>query len=129
MEKEEKETKHRYGIVHLERRRYPRIRVDLPVEYHRVESPISYTGRASNAGEGGLEVYFPEKMDLGQQLSIKLFFSSDSELNSMETLAELVWMDFILEEGETEYRCGVKFIDISPEELAKLKDFLKSLTR
>ncbi len=129
MEEEDKEAKHRYGIVHLERRRYPRIRVDLPVEYHRVESPIGNTGRASNAGEGGLEVYFPEKMNLGQRLRIKLFFSSDSQLNWMETLAELVWMDFILEEGEREYRCGVKFIDISPEEFGKLKEFLKTLTR
>jgi c-di-GMP-binding flagellar brake protein YcgR len=42
-------------------------------------------------------------------------------------LAEVVWMDIHLGEGWGDYRCGVKFIDISPEDMRKLKNFLMSL--
>jgi len=35
MEKEEKETKSRFGFVHFARRRHPRFSLDLPIEYSR----------------------------------------------------------------------------------------------
>jgi len=61
-EKQEKdETKPRIGIINFEKRRHPRFTVDLPLEYYRVDSPVPETGRAVNASEGGLLVYFPRK--------------------------------------------------------------------
>jgi c-di-GMP-binding flagellar brake protein YcgR len=59
---------------------------------------------------------------------LKLFFSLGSELNTIEVLAEVVWMDIHLGESWGDYRCGVRFIDISPEDMTKLKNFLKSLS-
>ena len=86
------------------------------------------TGRAENASEGGLEIYFPEEMQIGERLKLKLFFSSsETELNTIEALAEVVWIDIL--SGDGEFRSGVKFVDISPEDLVRLKDFLDSLTR
>ena len=128
METEEKVTKPRTGIVHFERRKYPRFSVDLPVEYYQINSTISHTGRALNASEGGLLIYFPEQMEIGQHLKMKLFFASGSELNTIETLVEVVWMDIHLGKGWGDYRCGVKFIDISPEDRTRLKSFLMSLS-
>lgn len=127
MKTEEKETKPRTGIVSFERRRYPRFNVDLPIEYYRIDSSISYTCRAINASEGGLLIYFPEQMDIGQHLKIKLFFASGPELDTIEVLAEVVWMDIHLGKGWGDYRSGVKFIDISPDDMRKLKNFLMSL--
>jgi c-di-GMP-binding flagellar brake protein YcgR len=89
---------------------------------------VSNRGEALNASEGGLLVYFPEKMEVGQHLSLKLFFSSRSELNTVETLVEVVWMDLHLEEDRHDYRAGVRFVDISPEDLEKLRGFLRSLS-
>src|SRR4030043_962730 len=61
------------GFVNFELRRYPRHAVDLPVECCRINSPISHTGRAINASEGGLMVYLPEKVRRCQLL--RLMFS------------------------------------------------------
>jgi c-di-GMP-binding flagellar brake protein YcgR len=129
MKTEEKETKPRTGIVNFERREYPRFNVALPVEYYQINSSIRHTGRALNASEGGLLIYFPEQMEIGQHLNLKLFFSLGSELNTIELLAEVVWIDIHLGEGWGDYRSGVKFIDISPEDMRKLKNLLMSLSQ
>jgi c-di-GMP-binding flagellar brake protein YcgR len=126
--KEEKETKPRYGTVNFERRRYPRFNVDLPIEYYEIDSSISHTGHAFNASDGGCLLYLTEQVDIGQRLKVKLFFTSGSDLNTIETLAEVAWIDIHLGEVWGDYRCGVKFIDISPEDLNKLKNLLRSLS-
>ena len=128
MKTEEKEAKPRYGIAHLERRRYRRFSVRLPIEYYRVDSPINQTGQALDASEGGLQILFPEQMEIGQNLNLKLFFSSGSELNTIGTLAEVVWINTQLVEGEKHYRSGVRFINISPEDITKLRNFAASLS-
>jgi len=126
-EEEEKPPKPRYGIVNFERRKHPRFNVDLPIEYSKSDL-ISKHGRAANASEGGLLVYLREQMEIGQHLSLKLFFSSGPELKTIETLAQVVWMDIDLGKDWGDYRTGVKFVDISPEDLDTLKSFLKSLS-
>jgi c-di-GMP-binding flagellar brake protein YcgR len=125
---EEKETKPRYGTVNLERRKNPRVSVDLPIEYYRIDSSVSHTGKALNISEGGLLLYFPEQMDIGQYIRLKLFLSLGSELNTIEVLAEVVWMDIHQGKDWGDYRCGVNFIDVSPEDMFKLKNFLRSLS-
>jgi hypothetical protein len=68
-------------------------------------------------------IYFPEKMDLSQYLKLKLFLPLGSELSAIEVLAEVAWTDIHLGESWGDYRCGVRFIDISPEDMNKLKIF------
>lgn len=119
--------KSRVGIVNLERRRNPRFSIDLPMEYQLIPSTFRDTGRVLNASESGLLVYLPHEVEIGQSLKIKLFFTSGSRLNSIEVVAEVVWIDIHLEKDWGDYRCGVKFIDISSDDLHKLKNFLKSL--
>ena len=129
MEKEEKESKPRIGIVSFERRKYPRFNIDLPIEYYRSDSPVSNAGRARNVSEGGLLIYFPERIEIGQHLRLKLFFTSGPVLQSIEALGEVVWVDIHLGEGWGDYKSGVKFIETSQEDMAKLRDFLKSLSQ
>ncbi len=128
MKSRDEETKHRYGIANIERRKYRRFPIRLPVEYYRAESVIGQTGQTLDASEGGLQILFPEQMDIGQNLKLKLFFSIGSELNSIEMLAEVVWASPQLDESEKRYRSGVEFKSISPEDMAKLKNFIVSLS-
>lgn len=121
-------TKFHAGVVNLERRRHPRFSIDLPIEYQIIPSAISHKSRALNASEGGLLVYLPQPIELGQHLGIKLFFVSGSHLNSIEVMGEVVWMDIHLGKEWGDYRCGVKFTDISLDDLNKLKNFLKTLS-
>ena len=123
----EKEAKPRYGIANFERRTYRRFSIRLPIEYHRADSSINQNGQALDASEGGLQILFPEQMEIGQNLKLKLFFSSESKLNAIEMLVQVVWMNTQLGEGEKNYRSGVKFVNISPEDMIKLKNFSASL--
>lgn len=124
---EKQETKSCVGVVNLERRRNPRFSIDLPIEYQLIPTTFSYSGRVLNASEGGLLVYLPQQIEIGQHLKIKLFFASGPHLNSIEVVAEVVWIDIHLGKEWGDYRCGVKFIDISSDDLTQLKKFLKSL--
>lgn len=126
-EEKEKASELRYGTVNLEKRRHPRLNVDLPIEYSRRDLVIKH-GRVINASEGGLLVYFPEYMEIGQSLRMNFFFPSSPGLNVIEMVTQLVWMDIHLGETWGDYRCGVRFIDIPPEDTTKLKKFLRSLS-
>jgi c-di-GMP-binding flagellar brake protein YcgR len=127
METEEKKAKVRYAVANLERGRNPRFPIRLAIEYSRANSPINQTGHTVDASEGGLQILLPEPMEIGQTLNMKLFFSSGSTLNSVQVLAEVVWINTQLGEGEKLFRTGVRFINISREGMTKLKDFLASL--
>jgi len=127
--KEKEETKSHVGVVNLERRKYPRFSIDLPIEYHLLPSSPSFTGSALNASEGGVLVYLSQSIEIGQRLKIKLFFASGSDLSSIEVVVEVVWMDIHLGEDWGDYRCGVKFLDISSEDINQLKSFLRSLSK
>ena len=128
MNTKEKGTKPRYGIAIFERRKHRRFTMRLPIEYYRAESSINQTGHALDASEGGLQILFPEQIGIGQNLKLKLFFSSDSELNTIEMLVEVVWINTQLDEGETHYRSGVRIVNISPDDINKLKIFLSNLS-
>ena len=127
-EKQEKdETKPRIGIINFEKRKHPRFSVDLPVEYSRTELSADH-GRAMNASEGGLLLYLPEQMEIGSHLRLKLFFTMGSELNAIETLVEVVWVDVHLGKDWGDYRTGVSFAEISAGDMGKLRSFLGSLS-
>jgi len=125
---EPKEVKPRYGIVNFERRKYPRFSIDLPIEYYRENVETRLSGRDVNASEGGLLIYLPERAEIGESLRIKLFFPSGQDLNLVEMLVQVAWIDIQLGEEGKDYRSGVRFIDISSGDLVQLKNFLKGLS-
>lgn len=127
MGKDEKETKPRFGTVNFERRKHPRFSVDLPVEYWPIiNNSKSHPGRTVDISEGGLLLYISDQIELGQNLRLKLFFDSGLELKSIEANVQVVWKDFRFQE-EDYYRIGVRFVDISPEDMEKLRSFLINL--
>ena len=108
----------------LEKRKFPRTDIDLPVKYSRTNLFFKH-GRATNASEGGLLVCLPEKMDIGHHLVLKLFFPLHSGLNIIEAVVRVVWMDIHLRKDWTwDYRIGVRFEDISESNMTLLKNFL-----
>ena len=123
-----KEPTPHYGIVNFERRRYPRYTIDLPIEYYREDTGPHLSGRAINASEGGLLVYFPEKVEIGEILKIKVFFSLGQQLKKIEMIVQVVWIDIHLEEEGEDFRSGVRFVDVPASDLVELKSFLKGLS-
>jgi len=129
METEEKETRSHSETVNSEKRRHPRVNLDLTIEYYRTNSRFSHSGRLMNASEGGLSVYFPEPMEIGERLKLKLFRTLGPAVNTIGPLGEVVWVDPHLDETWLDYQSGVRFIDISPEDLKRLKHFFNSLSQ
>jgi c-di-GMP-binding flagellar brake protein YcgR len=125
--KEEGETKPHYGTVNFEKRKHPRFSVDLPVEYSRTDLFVDQ-GRVMNASEGGLLLYLPDQMEIGNHLRLKLFFTMGSELNAVETLVAVVWVDLHPGKDWGDYRTGVRFVEISTGDMEKLMGFLRSLS-
>lgn len=126
MEKEEKETNSRFVLANFESRKHPRFSVDLPIEYWQIKSRKSIPGRMVDVSEGGLLLYLSEPLEVGQKFKLALFFGAALDLNFIEIPVQVVRKD-IRSRKEGDYRVGVKFIDISPEEIDKLKNFLGSL--
>jgi c-di-GMP-binding flagellar brake protein YcgR len=124
---EEKETKPQYGTVNFEKRMHPRFSIDLPAEFSRTDLSVKQ-GRAINASEGGLLLYLPEQVDIGQHLRLKLFFSMGSELNAIEAIVEVVWVDIHLGKDWRDCRTGVRFVEISTEDMGRLMNFVRSLS-
>jgi hypothetical protein len=119
----------RVGIVHFEKRKYPRFAIDLPIEYQAFEFSANHPGRAINASEGGLLVVLPELAEAGSHLKLKLFFAFDAALTTIEAVVQVVWTDLHLGIEWGDYATGVRFVEISEEDLAKLKSFLQSLSK
>ena len=121
----EKDTEPRIEATHFKTRRYPRIDIHLPIESDQIKSSIAHTG---NISMGGLLIYLPEERAVSQHLSLKLFFSLGSEMNTIKALTEVVWTDSHLSKDLEGYPHGLKIIDISPEDRSKLGNFLSMLS-
>ena len=107
-----------------EKRKYPRFNVDLPAKYSRTSLFFKF-GRVVNASEGGLLVYLPEEMGIGQRLALKLFFPDQSELNTVKASVQVVWMDIHMrKDWAWDYQTGVRFVDICTEDMMVLNNFL-----
>jgi len=126
MKKEE--TEPRFGVVNFEKRRHPRFSIDLPIEYWQIDKSKSRPGRTVDLSEGGLLLHLSEPMEIGQVMGLNLFIDIGPDLDAIEAIAqvEVVWKDIHLDK-EGDYRIGVKFVDISAEDMDKLKNFLITL--
>ena len=122
----EETTKPNFGTVNFERRQHPRFSINLPVEYWKIDRSISALSRTGDISEGGLLLYISEQIEVGQELNLKLFFNSDLGFKSLEARVQVAWADFCLKK-ESGCRVGLNFVEISGEDLKKLKIFLNNL--
>jgi len=102
---------------------YPRFVLNLPIEYLRLNSPVSYFSHTINASEGGLMICLHERLEVGQSLHLKNFFSWGSSLLTINPMVQVMWADEQPGKDET-YRHGVRFVDPASEDVQKFKDFL-----
>ena len=117
-------TEKSLASVTSEKRKYPRFSCDLPIKYGKTQLFLKYA-RAVNASEGGLLLRLPEEMEIGQHIALKLFFPSQSELNTIRASVEVVWMDLHMrKDWSWDYQTGVRFVDICTEDMTFLKNFL-----
>ncbi len=109
---------------YLERRRYLRMSLDLPLEYRVMNASYAHGGLVVNASEVGLLINSIKNIPIGSKLNIAVLFPKGFELTNFEVLAEILWKDLYWEEDWEGYRYGLKFIKILEGDRRKLKQLL-----
>jgi c-di-GMP-binding flagellar brake protein YcgR len=109
-----------------ERRKYPRVSLDLPLEYRVMDAPYAHGGLVVNASEMGLLINSVKDILIGSKLNIAVLFPKGFELTNFEVFAEIIWKDYHWEENWEGYRYGLRFIEILEEDRRKLKQLLSS---
>jgi len=119
--------KSKEGIFVVERRKHPRIRVELPLDYSVVDKEEINKGIVANVSEGGLLVYLPEATELGTFLKIEILFVKGSELNTIKGIAKVVWSDLAAKKAWGEYRYGLEFQSFQEGDFQKLETLLQEV--
>ena len=115
------------GVLAVDRRKYPRYSVELPLDYCRVAGRETYGGIVANASEGGVLVYLPERMEMGAVLKIEIFYVSGLELDTIKAIAKIVWADLAAKTSWGEYRYGLQFESIDGKDFTRLTNLLKEI--
>lgn len=113
--------------LHPEKRTYPRIPLDSPLEFRMIEGPgvsSGYGAIAVNASEKGLLIRSTKDMPIGAKLSISVFFSRGFQLMKFEVLAETIWKDLDSWEDWALYLYGLRFTRITVENLRELRHLI-----
>ena len=107
-----------------EKRKHPRVNMDLPLAYRVTDAPHIHGALVVNASETGLLVHSIKNIPTGTKLNIAVLFPKGFELSNFEVLAEIVWKDIYWQENRERYQLGLKIIQILEEDYRKLKQLL-----
>jgi hypothetical protein len=107
-----------------ERRKSPRLLMDLPLEYRVVNAPYAHGGIVVNGSEQGFLIYSVKDMPIGTKLTIVVLFPKGYELTNFEVVAEIVRKDLHWEEDWEGFEYGLQFLQILEEDRQKLKHLL-----
>jgi hypothetical protein len=109
-----------------DRRKYPRIFVDLPLEYRDVDGSSLRGAMVVNASEGGCLIESPRDIPVGTELSVTVLYPKEFELANFKVTAKIVWKELYWKEdlkrdrSSEAYRYGLEFIHILDEDRWKL---------
>jgi len=110
-------------IYFKEKRKYPRVYTDLPLDYWVQYDSDAHGGIVIDASEGGFLIYSTEDIPVGTNLRIAVLFPREYELANFEVFAEIIWKR-VAEKWEEGYQYGIKFIQVLEEDYRKLKKLL-----
>jgi hypothetical protein len=107
-----------------DRRKYPRVHVDLPLEYRVKYDAYAHGAIVRDASEGGFLIYSVEDIPVGAKLEMTVLFSAEYELAKFEVFGEIIWKNADEENGEEGRQYGLKFVQILEEDYWKLRGLL-----
>jgi c-di-GMP-binding flagellar brake protein YcgR len=127
MEHEVETLKPPKGVLVVERRKHPRLDVELSLDYSPIVDREDIGGRVANVTEGGVQVYLPEKLEVGDLFKIRIFAPGESEVNSVEAIAKVVWADPEPSSRPGQYRYGLQLQSFYRKDLDKFRILLKEI--
>ena len=111
----------RNPIFFREKRKYPRVYMDLPVDYWVKHESYAHGGIVVDASETGFLIYSIEDIPIGTKLRIAVLFPREYELANFEVAAEIIRKK-VAEKGEEGHQYGIKFTKILQEDYGKLRE-------
>jgi hypothetical protein len=108
-------------IFFREKRKYPRVYMDLPVDYWVRHDSYAHGGIVVDASETGFLIYSVEDIPIGTKLKIAVLFPREYELANFEVGAEIIRKK-VGEKGKEGYQYGIKFTKILKEDYGKLRE-------
>lgn len=111
----------------IDKRKHTRLFVELPLDYSRKGKKTDFGGIVKNASEGGILVYLPEKIDVGELLKVEIYFAKGLELQTVQGLAKIVWADLASKETWREHRYGLEFHSMPKGTIQRLRNLLKEV--
>jgi hypothetical protein len=114
---------HRRSILRGEKRKHPRVILDLPLEYHALDAPSVYGAIVVNGAEEGFMIRALQDMRLGTRLNVSILFPNGFELATFEALAQIVRKG-LSEKRNEGYKYGVKIVHINEYDRFKLRYIL-----
>jgi hypothetical protein len=108
-------------VYFKEKRKYPRVPMDLPVDYWVRYDPSAHGGIVVDASETGFLIYSIEDIPVGTQLRIAVLFPREYELTHFEVSAKIIRKK-AEEKKEGGFQYGIKFVKILHEDYRKLRE-------
>jgi len=127
MKHHQSNSQSKMGVLAIEKRKYPRFSVELPLNYSRADAKETFGGMVANASEGGLLVYLPERIEMGALLKIEILYVKGLELDTIRAVAKVVWCDMAARESWGEHRYGLQFKYIDQKDFGQLTSLLKEV--
>ena len=126
MKTEKEESGPLFVSANPERRKHPRVAVNLLVEYRRGDESRNRIGCTGDISEGGALLHLPERVEVGEEIWLRLFVDGGFDFLCIEATVQVVWkaLKNVHDGGRW---VGVKFIDISTRDMHNLKTLLASL--
>ncbi len=112
-----------------EKRKQPRVSVDLSASVKVVGEHDHFPGVISNASETGLLVNTLRNMPPGKKVIIEVLLGKEGETSKFRAVTQIIWKDIGLWDDWEAYLYGLKFIEISEEDYLKLKKILGNRAR
>jgi c-di-GMP-binding flagellar brake protein YcgR len=106
-----------------EGRKHRRADLSLPVEYRGNNPKSLRLGYTSNLSPNGVMVTLRERLRIGQKINLSIFLSLGKEVEAIRVNSRVVWVHGADKEGS--FFSGMKFIDLSPEDREKLREFFE----
>ena len=107
-----------------DRRKHPRVVLDLPLEYRMTNFPNAHGALIVNGSEMGLLMESVKNIAIGTNLNIVVLFPKEYELADFEVSAQIVWKEFYWKEDWEGYQYGLKFVSIRTHDQWKLRQLL-----
>ncbi len=108
----------------LERRKHPRLSVNLPLEYKPVYDFHLRTGLLANLSNKGVLFYCRADMSVGTIIIMTVMYPDDFALSSFEVRAKIIWKDLLFDRDWREYKYGAEFLYVSEQDQVKLNRVL-----